>query len=97
MIRPKLFQVVPADDYKVKLYYDNGKIKLYDCSWILSEKGVFERIKNIDEFKNLCTVMNGTLAWDISGCRDPYNCIDLCPDTVYDESEEIKNEDCRAA
>jgi len=41
--------------------------------------------------------MNGTLAWDISGCRVPYNCIDICPDTVYDESEEIKNENLEAA
>ncbi len=30
--------------------------------------------------------MNGTLAWDISKCRDPYNCIDICPDTVYKEN-----------
>ena len=35
MIRPKLFQVVPADDYKVYRYYDNGEIKVYACSWIL--------------------------------------------------------------
>lgn len=97
MLRPKLFQVVAADDYKVKLYYDNGKIKLYDCRWILSQKGVFDKIKSVDNFKNLCTIMNGTLAWDISGCRDPYNCIDICPDTVYDESKEIKNENLKAA
>ena len=31
MDRPALFQVIPTDNYKVYLYYDNGEIKLYDC------------------------------------------------------------------
>ena len=86
MTRPKLFQVVPSDDYSVHLYYDNGEIKIYDCKWILSESGVFAQLHSIEKFKRLCTVMNGTLAWDTSECRDPYNCIDICPDTVYQDS-----------
>lgn len=86
MNRPRLFQVVPTDDYIVYLYYDNGKIRKYDCNWILSQNGIFEQIKDINIFKELCTVMNGTLAWDVSRCRDPYNCIDICPDTVYGDS-----------
>ena len=86
MIRPKLFQVLPTDEYKVYLYYDNGEIKLYDCSWILKEKGVFVNIHDIAIFKSLCTIMNGTLAFDISHIRDPYNCIDICPDTIYEDS-----------
>ena len=83
---PKLFQVVPSDDYSVFLYYDNGEIKVYDCKWILKEGGVFKKLHELEFFLQLCTVMNGTLAWDISECRDPYNCIDICPDTVYQES-----------
>lgn len=30
--------------------------------------------------------MNGTLAFDVSLIRDPYNCIDICPDTIYEYS-----------
>ncbi|MCL2212573.1 MAG: DUF2442 domain-containing protein [Oscillospiraceae bacterium] len=86
MLRPKIFQVLPTDDFKVYLYYDSGEIKLYDCSWVLGEGGVFEKIHDINNFKNLCTIMNGTLAFDISLVRDPYNCIDICPDTVYNDS-----------
>jgi len=86
MNKPKPFQVVPTDNYSVYLYYDNGEIRLYDCTWILNQGGVFTRIHNIESFKRLCTLMNGTLAWDISERRDPYNCIDVCPDTVYNES-----------
>lgn len=84
---PNLIQVLPTDDYRVYLYYDNGKIKEYDCKWILKLNGVFEQIHEIEKFKNLCTIMNGTLAWDISEVRDSYNCIDICPDTLYEESK----------
>ena len=83
---PKLFQVYPSKNYSVHLYYDNGEIKIYDCKWILKEGGLFKKLHNPDIFVQLCTVMNGTLAWDIFGCRDPYNCIDICPDTIYKDS-----------
>lgn len=86
MDRPKLFQVLPTDDFKVYLYYDNGEIKLYNCIWILNETGIFSKIHDIAAFKELCTIMNNTLAFDISLVRDPYNCIDICPDTVYSDS-----------
>lgn len=91
MLRPNLYQVVPTDDYKVYLYYDNGEIKLYDCSWVLEQKGVFEKIHNIEDFKRFCTIINGTLGFDYTEKRDTYNCIDIDPDTVYEES--IKAED----
>lgn len=86
MDRPKLFQVLPTDDFMVYLYYDNGEIKKYDCDWVLKEDGVFKEIHDIAVFKELCTIMNGTLAFDTSRVRDPYNCIDICPDTVYQDS-----------
>lgn len=85
-MRPKLYQVVPNKDFSVLLYYDNGEIKKYDCKWVLEEGGVFEKIYDADEFVNLCTIMNNTLAFDISGEFDPTNCIDICPDTLYEES-----------
>ncbi len=89
MIRPGLFQVVPTDNYSVYLYYDNGEIREYDCKWILKKDGIFSVLHNKEDFVQLCTVMNGTLAWDISERRDPYNCIDICPDTIYKESKRV--------
>ena len=91
MMRPYLFQVIPTNDYHVYLYYDNGEIKLYDCSWVLTRRGIFEKIHAIDDFKRLCTIMNRTLAFDISEKRDTYNCIDIDPDTVYQESVKCKD------
>ncbi|MCL2057007.1 MAG: DUF2442 domain-containing protein [Oscillospiraceae bacterium] len=91
MYRPKLFQAVPTDSYNVCLYYDNGEIKMYDCNWVTEEQGVFTQIHDIRAFKELCTIMNGTLAFDISRIRDPYNCIDICPDTLYTDSVKCKD------
>ena len=91
MDRPALFQVIPTDEYKVYLYYDNGEIKLYDCSWILQKNGIFEKIHSINDFKRLCTIMNKTLAFDISEKRDSYHCIDIDPDTIYEESVKCKD------
>lgn len=47
-------------------------------------------IRDINAFKEACTVMNGTLAWDISGNRDESSCIDIDPFTVY-ELKSINN------
>lgn len=46
-------------------------------------------IRDINAFKEACTVMNGTLAWDISGNRDESSCIDIDPFTVYDTSLQL--------
>jgi hypothetical protein len=92
MSRPKLIQVLPRDDYKVYLYYENGEIRVYDCAWILAETGTFEKIKDIVVFKECCTIMNRTLAWDILGNRDLYNCIDICPDTIYEDSVRVSGD-----
>ena len=91
MNRPCLYQVIPTDDYKVYLYYDNGEIKLYDCKWILEKDGIFTKIHDIKDFKRLCTIINGTLGFDVNENRDTYNCIDICPDTVYEESVKVED------
>ncbi len=92
MQRPVLYQVLPTDDFKVYLYYDNGEIKLYDCNFIFEELNVYKKISELGEFKRLCTIMNKTLAFDVSEKRDPYNCIDFCPDTIYTDSVAVKHD-----
>lgn len=85
----KVVQVVPTDDYKVYIYFADGKIKLFDASELI-QKGVFQQLQNIDVFKNSCTVLNDTLAWDLSGEFDPYNCLDLDPEELYNSCAEVE-------
>ncbi|MDD3362940.1 MAG: DUF2442 domain-containing protein [Hespellia sp.] len=54
----------------------------YDMTSNLSGE-VFNPLKNLEVLKNTCTVLNDTLAWDISGNRDERECIDIDVFTLY--------------
>ena len=90
VVNPVTIKSISLNETNYKLGID-GEIKLYDCKWILQRNGIFEKIHDINDFKRLCTIMNHTLAFDISEKRDTYNCIDIDPDTVYDESIKCKD------
>ncbi len=81
-------QVIPQQDFTVIVYFADGIIKKYDAAPLL-DKGVFKQISDITVFIEKCTVLNNTLAWDLAGGFDPYNCLDIAPDTIYLESESI--------
>lgn len=93
MLRPKIFQVVPTDDYKVYVYFDDGRIKLYDAKPLIDKGGIFKKIEDVSIFINACTILNNTLAWDITGDRNTIECIDICPDTIYYHCPDIKEKD----
>ncbi len=63
---PKVVQVIPMENYSVYVYFEDGKIVCYDMTQMI-EKEVFRPLKDITVFKEACTVMNDTLAWDIGG------------------------------
>ena len=77
-----VIQVIPFDNYTVSVYFDDGKIVLFDVKPLLGKK-VFQPLNDIMFYKSACTILNDTLAWDLSGDRDESNCIDIDPDTLY--------------
>ncbi|MCK4543822.1 MAG: DUF2442 domain-containing protein [Spirochaetales bacterium] len=85
-----VIQVLPQKDFTVYVYFDDGKIKLYDVKPLLG-RGVFHSISDIDSFINKCTVINNTLAWDIGGNLDPYKCIDIDPVQIYETAKDVKD------
>ncbi|MEM7181443.1 MAG: DUF2442 domain-containing protein [Spirochaetota bacterium] len=87
----KIQQVYPVEDYKVYLYFDDGKIKLYDLKPLLT-KGVFQKLQDKTFFKERCTVLNNTLAWDLSGNYDPTNCLDLDPIELYKTAIDVEED-----
>ena len=66
---PTVVQVIPLDNSHVQVFFDDGKIVDYDATEDLKAK-IFKPLRNSNTFKEACTVMNGTLAWDLSGNRD---------------------------
>lgn len=87
---PTVVQVIPLDNYHVQVFFDDGKIVEYDATQDL-QCTLFLPLQDIQTFKNTCTVLNDTLAWDLSGDRDISSCIDVDPFTLY-ELESINNE-----
>jgi hypothetical protein len=90
----EVVQVAPTVDYKVYIYFADGKIKLFDAKELVT-KGVFKQLQDINIFIDTCTVLNNTLAWDITGKQDPENCLDLDPEMLYDSCPEVKESDMR--
>lgn len=80
---PTVVQVTPLDNYHVHVYFDDGKIIDYDMSQQLNGE-VFKPLNDIKLFKDTCTVMNGTLAWDLEGNRDVEKCVDIDLFTLYE-------------
>ena len=70
------------------IYFSVGKVKLYDVLPLL-EKGVFQKLQDKDFYLNRRTVLNKTLAWDVTGDYNLYNCIDLDPVVLYEEGIEV--------
>ena len=75
-------QVISYKNYTVYVYFEDGKIVCYDAKPLLDKK-VFAPLKNIEFFMNACTILNNTLAWDVSGKRDCSKCLDIAPDMLY--------------
>ncbi len=80
---PKVVQVIPNNNFTVYVYFEDGKIVLYDASSLI-KKGIFTVLQDKNIFINTCTVLNDTLAWDLEGNRDNSACLDIDPDTLYD-------------
>lgn len=79
---PEVIQVIPTNDYKVYIYFDDGSIRLFDASELI-KKGIFKQLQDKKVFVDKCTVLNETLAWDIKGNYDNSECLDLDPFELY--------------
>lgn len=80
---PVVVQAIAGEGYTVYAYFSDGSIHLYDMNELVSSGGVFEPLRDRDFFVNKLTVLNDSVAWDLSGKFDPTNCIDIDPFEVY--------------
>ena len=68
---PKVIQAIAGPDYTVYAYFLDGTVRLFDASPLLEKGGVFLPLRDAEFFRTRLTVLNGTVAWDIDGTRDP--------------------------
>ena len=76
---PAVVQAVPGENYTIYAYMLDGTVRRVPVLPLIEQGGVFERLRDPDFFRNALTVLNNTVAWDLSGEHDPSNCIDLDP------------------
>ena len=87
---PVVVQALPGQNNIVYAYFSDGTIHAYDMKPLIESGGIFSQLKDEVFFRDKLTVMNSTVAWDLSGCYDPTNCIDIDPFVVY-ESEIVSD------
>lgn len=83
---PTVVQAVPGDAYMVYAYFSDGTVRLADVRPLIDRGGVFGPLSDQEVFREKITVLNGTVAWDLKGDRDPTKCIDIDPCELYRKS-----------
>jgi hypothetical protein len=80
---PEVVQAVPGEGRSVYAYFTDGTIHLYDVAPLIEQGGVFAQLEDEAFFRDRLTVLNSSVAWDVSGHYDPTTCIDIDPFEVY--------------
>ena len=87
---PSVVQALAGADFTVYAYFSDGSIKHYDVKPLIRQGGVFEKLADEATFQSALTVLNDTVAWDLTGKYDPTKCIDIDPFEVY-EGESVSD------
>jgi len=75
-MNPRVKEVYPIEDYRLRLVFNNGEEKIFDVKPYL-DIGVFKDLKKTEIFRTVRPFL-GSIIWD--------NEIDLSPDTLYMDS-----------
>ena len=75
-MNPEVKRVVPEADYKLRITFMNGEVRIFDVKPLLN-KGVFRELQDTSMFASVHP-WHGTVQW--SGGQD------LCPDTLFEDS-----------
>jgi hypothetical protein len=83
-LMPTVLQAIAGDDFTVYAYFNDGSVRLLDAKPLIARGGVFAPLQDETFFRERLTVLNDTVAWDVSGTFDPCACIDLDPLELYE-------------
>jgi len=88
--RRRVVAARPQAGYRVSLTFDNGEVRLLDCSDAMTEGSIFRKVSAPEDFARVLVDENGNLAWDIDpaidSSKDWNNRIDFCRDACYLQS-----------
>ena len=84
-MNPRVTNVKPEQDFTLLITFSNGEIKKFDVKPYL-EIGIFKELKDLSIFNSVKPSL-GSIQWA--------NGVDLCPDTLYLDSEQIKTKNTK--
>ena len=91
--RRRICVAEPKEGFRVVLTFDNGERRVLDCSSKLTDRSIFRKVANPEDFNRVFVDENGNLAWDIDQTVDSAkvwnNRIDFCRDACYLESSAL--------
>jgi hypothetical protein len=79
-MNPRVTDVKPSQDYTLVLTFSNGEVRLFDVKPYL-DKGIFRELRELRAFNSVRPFL-GSVQWQ--GGQD------LCPDTLYQQSKNLK-------
>ena len=84
-MNPRVRSVRPLPNYKFELEFENSELREFDVMpyW---DKGVFRELKDVNYFSRVEAAM-GSIEW-------PHG-QDLCPDTLFEDSQVIDSVESR--
>jgi hypothetical protein len=75
-MNPRVIKVKPEQNFMLLITFGNGEVKRFDVKPYL-EIGIFKELKDLSLFNSVKPFL-GSIQWA--------NGVDLCPDTLYLES-----------
>lgn len=75
-------KVVPLDDYKLRLFFSNGEVKIYDIKPLLQKK-TFEILRDKSLFSKV-RIEHRAAMWNFTG--NELDDIDIDPEVLYWDS-----------
>ena len=81
---PEVFQAVAGENYTVYAYMNDGNVRVLDVKPLIEKGGVFKILQDKTVFREKLTVLNQTVAWDITGKREKHDCIDIDPFSLFE-------------
>jgi hypothetical protein len=60
-MNPSVIKVEAKQDYKLKVFFENAEVRLFDAAPFL-DKGIFNELKNLSYFKQV-KVAFGSIEW----------------------------------
>ncbi len=82
-MNPRVINVKPEQNFSLLLTFSNGEVKRFDLNPYL-EIGIFRELKELSVFNSVKPFL-GSIQW--------VNGVDLCPDTLYLESNLVMRPD----